>query len=443
MQIRGYFESKLQSYDGLLKSISLSFVARATGMGSGFLLTVVIARFLGAEGAGAFYLALTILTGASVVVRFGSDNALMRSASNAVEDKNYSLLLGKYLQATGLVIGIGTVVTCVGFSAADYLANEIFSDPSLNTLFATTTLGVVPLSLVFLHSGVLKGIRRPVLASIVETVSLPLFSIGILLALSLRLVMTAEVAISTYVVSALTTVIVGVALFLVSVPRTSGPKFQPLEGLVKIAYPMMWIALLNYIVAWSPTLILGILEDPASVGLFNVSNRTARLMSFVLIVVNSVAAPRYAALYQKSRIKDIENIAIKTSFFMSIMVFPILLVIMIFPRAILSIFGGEFVGAEMILRIIGIGQFVNVVTGSVGFLLLMTGHEKVMRNIAFLTAVLSVTLNVLLINGFGVTGAAVSTAVCLAAQNVIAAWAVWRILGINVIPFFRSKSALR
>ena len=50
----------------------------------------------------------------------------------------------------------------------------------------------------------------------------------------------------------------------------------------------------------------------------------------------------------------------------------------------MSIFGKGFIGGIWLLRILAIGQFINAVTGSVGYILTMSGHEKDIRNIAIL-----------------------------------------------------------
>ncbi len=82
---------------------------------------------------------------------------------------------------------------------------------------------------------------------------------------------------------------------------------------------------------------------------------------------------------------------------------------------------------------LAIGQFVNVATGSVGYLLMMSGNEKLMRNNVAFVAVMSVVLNALFVPIYGPFGAVIATAVCLASQNLIAAYMVRSRLGINTM----------
>jgi O-antigen/teichoic acid export membrane protein len=122
---------------------------------------------------------------------------------------------------------------------------------------------------------------------------------------------------------------------------------------------------------------------------------------------------------------------------------PILLLFVLFPAKVLALFGAKFAGGAPVLAILAIGQFVNVATGSVGWILIMCGYERLMRNIIIVCATATVALNFLLIPLYGVVGAALATATTLALQMLVAAALVWRKLGLVTLPVWyrRSESA--
>ena len=72
------------------------------------------------------------------------------------------------------------------------------------------------------------------------------------------------------------------------------------------------------------------------------------------------------------------------------------------------------------------------ITGPKSTLLVMSGHEGVRCRIVLTTAVLSLVLNVALIPTWGITGAAVATALSWVVQNVLETIAVYLILGIRL-----------
>ena len=110
---------------------------------------------------------------------------------------------------------------------------------------------------------------------------------------------------------------------------------------------------------------------------------------------------------------------------------------LLFPEFLLGFFGAEYRQASLILQILVIGQFINVITGSVGFLLNMSGHEKDMRNVVFFSGPLSLGLGFFLTPIYGTTGAAIATAIALASQNLIAVYMVKKRLGFNTLNLIR------
>ena len=103
----------------------------------------------------------------------------------------------------------------------------------------------------------------------------------------------------------------------------------------------------------------------------------------------------------------------------------------------MGLFGQEYTQAAHLLQLLIIGQFVNVITGSVGFLLNMTGHEKDMRNVVFFSGPLALGLGLFLTPIYGTTGAAVATAFALASQNLLAVFMVKKRLGFNTLNLIK------
>ena len=104
----------------------------------------------------------------------------------------------------------------------------------------------------------------------------------------------------------------------------------------------------------------------------------------------------------------------------------------------MGLFGAEFAAGGYLLRILAIGQFINVLSGSVGYLLMMSGHERDLRNITLVVGPLSLLLAIVLTNYFGVVGAALATAIGIGSQNLAAVWMVNRRLGFNTLLFWRT-----
>lgn len=103
------------------------------------------------------------------------------------------------------------------------------------------------------------------------------------------------------------------------------------------------------------------------------------------------------------------------------------------PEPVLSIFGPDFVAASAALRILALGQLVNLATGSVGTILIMTGHQRISLLNSVAGAVMVVILGLILIPRYGATGAAAAASITMAIRNISATYLVWRFVGVNVV----------
>jgi len=91
------------------------------------------------------------------------------------------------------------------------------------------------------------------------------------------------------------------------------------------------------------------------------------------------------------------------------------------------------------LRILAVGEFVNVISGSVGYLLQMTGKEKIFRNNVIISSMILVVLGPFVIPFWGVTGAALLTALAVATQNLLSVYQVKKELGFNTLDVLSKR----
>ncbi|MCP3907287.1 MAG: hypothetical protein GY712_04650 [Oceanicoccus sp.] len=191
------------------------------------------------------------------------------------------------------------------------------------------------------------------------------------------------------------------------------------------------------VVQWAPQLMLGAWASAENVAFLAVAQRTAMLTSFVLFAVNAIAAPKFAAMHAKGDSIGLQRMAIWSVRLMLLAAVPALMLMLLAPEWLMSLFGEEFRTASTALMILALGQFVNIATGSVGYLLSMTGHERELRNNAIVSAVVGLVLGTVLIPAYGLLGASIATAVAVASQNLLGVYQVRKHLGFNTLVFWR------
>ncbi len=416
----------------VINGAAVALVLKVLGAGLTFLFNLVLARTLGAEGAGLYFLALTVTTIATVFGRMGLDNTLLRfTAANASVD-DWAAVKGVYLKGMKLAFIASFFSAVAVFAFAPVLVDKVFQKPELVIPMRWMSLAVVPMTFVMLHAQALKGLKRIKDSFIVFGVSVPAISLTALLLFGASYGVNG--AIWAYASGAILTALLGVILWHIATPqlRKVSSSFRT-NNLLKSSIPLFWVASLNMMVSWTATFALGIWGTKEDVGLFSMASRTAMLTSLILTSVNSISAPKFAELYKKKDMAALGATARNTARLMTFVASPLLLLFLVAPQWVMGMFGEEFQKGGILLSMLAIGQFVNVATGSVGYLLMMSGNEKLMRNNVAFVAVMSVVLNALFVPIYGPFGAVIATAVCLASQNLIAAYMVRSRLGINTM----------
>jgi O-antigen/teichoic acid export membrane protein len=96
---------------------------------------------------------------------------------------------------------------------------------------------------------------------------------------------------------------------------------------------------------------------------------------------------------------------------------PSILFLLVGENILNLVFGSDYTQAYGVLSILIVGQLLNVMFGSVGMVLNMTGNQSYAARIAGMAAILNIVMNLIMIPNFGGEGAAVSTAVTLFIWN--------------------------
>lgn len=192
----------------------------------------------------------------------------------------------------------------------------------------------------------------------------------------------------------------------------------------------VWIgSVFSNFLQWGSLVIAGFFISTSDLGLLAAAQRTSLLIGFVLITINFIVAPMFASLYKEGamiKLRNLSRLACRANIGLALI--PVL-VCTLFPEFVMQFFGQEFIAAAPLLVALSLGQLVNVATGSVGFLLLMSGHEKVMKYITIVSGIISISLLIILCQLFGVLGAAWAIAIGMAIQNLAALYFVKRYLG--------------
>ncbi len=417
----------------VVQGTMLAFVLKIVGSGLAFGFNVAVARLLGAEGAGLYFLALSVTAIGSVIGRVGLGNTLLRFVATHATQNEWGKVQAVHTLGIQLSAIASGALSLIGFLAADWAAESLFHKPEFAEPLRWMSLSILPFAILNLQADSLKGLKRISNAILLQSIGVPLF--GLLLIWPLVSVAGVEGASWGYL--AATTL---VALLSIWAWRNVGPggvygKFcYPFSDLWASAKPLFILSLLNTFLIWLPLLLLGIWVSTAEIGIFGAATRLALLVSFLLISLNNVIAPKFAELFAKGDLVAMGQIARRSSAMLTLLVSPVFLLMFLYRKEVMGLFGPEFAAGSTILAILLVGQLVNLISGSVGFLLMMSGNEKIIRNITMYAALLQFVIVLMLVPMLGGIGAAIATAIAMAMKNLLSVHAVYKKFGIITIP---------
>lgn len=423
----------MKEFLGLFKKSFYAFVARMSGALLAFIVTFVYAKWLGAEDFGLFILGLTLITVFSVISRLGLDQVVLKNV--AIFEQKIPGLAKSYLaSSTILVFLISLIVSGVLFGFSDIIANKIFSKPEFEYVLQILALLVVPMSLRFMIGEAFKSYNRPFLAIILQTVVAPIFVLSSLLLLFSETSFDLTDALLVYLLGGYCSLVLVGYYWLKIVPRVKHKKLNKL-GLMRVGSPFMLATSGAMIMMWSDVIVLGMFEGNVEVGYYAAASRLTVILSLISVAVVSIVAPKMASSWHSKDFVGLKLTARRATLLMVAAGTVPTVCFLLFPESIMRIMGEQYERGAFVLVILILGQFFSLAVGPIGYILTMTGYEKVFQRIMLSTALLNILLSVSLVHYFGVVGVAYATTISIIIWNLWALFQVRERLGFWVMPF--------
>jgi len=423
-----------------------AIVSQAIVLTFGVVLNIILARLLPPEQVGEYFLVLSVLTIISTVTLLGLNQAVVKLVSESLVTGR----TGRARQAIRWVMRLGILSSLMGggflfFGGGNWIGNYFFKSPMIGEISNLLGIWLLVSNTQILIAEVFRGLNDLRWASLfggqgaltrVLTVIL-LMTFWVLNShVQFRLVILLSMA------SNAITLISIILILRHSLEKVGNAIESKLSRrvLFDLAWPL-WINSLAMIVLIQADIVfLGILRPEQEVALYGMAVRLSLLVSMPLMVLNGVLSPIISELYAANQIDRLEHLLRRT---VSVMVLPALIMIIIFVvignKILGMLFGEFFEQAYLLLVLMSFGQLVNVVTGSCGVLLKMSGHHRQFMVITLVTGIISLPLYYFLISSYEVLGAAIVSTLNLVFTALLAmlysfkrmkirTWPQWRFL---------------
>ncbi|MBS9904769.1 oligosaccharide flippase family protein [Vibrio alginolyticus] len=393
-----------------------------------FLLTLIVSKTSDASTAGQFFFLFNLVSLLAIVSQLGFDVSLVRY--NAIAFNNKEKLEQSQNYKTALYRSMAFCLLAIGVLLAAFnLFPEQLNQTQSPMYAITLRLLCIPfLVLAQTNSRVLQACRKVVSSLFALQLGVSMLMVIFVFALDYIGQQNINNLMTALLLASIGVAVISSANWLGS-DQYQTSAFVPNKKMVASA-KQVWVgSIFTNVLQWGSLVIAGFFISTAEIGLLAAAQRTSLLIGFVLITINFVVAPMFASLYKERQMLKLQNLSrLACRANVGLAIVPVI-ICTLFPEFVMQFFGEEFLAAAPLLVVLSLGQLVNVATGSVGFLLLMSGHERTMKYITISSGTVSICLLVTLCQMFGVIGAAWAMAIGMAIQNLAALYFVKRYLG--------------
>ncbi len=412
----------------LIKKGGIALSVKAGGMITQYLFVFAVARMLGPAALGSFTLSFTVLQLLAILGLLGLDNLLTRKVAAAKAANRPEDIKSAFITSIKITAISSVLLSLLLFVTADYLANTVFHKPQLSTHLKVMCFALAPFVFINIHAAAFRGMKNMIGFTLYKAI-IPLFNVAFIFIgyySALNISPTLGYMISCFLVMLL----YGIAwnnysrLKEVVAVETTTMKEMALESL-----PMMITGSIFFILNWIDNLVIGIFRTELEVGLYDTAFKIASASAIILMAINAIQGPTFAEYHSQNDASKLKKSIYSSTKMLFYATLPFTLFILLFPEWILSFFGKEFEIASTALMILAVGNFINSITGSVGILLQMTGHQKPYNIIILYAAATSIVLNIILVPRIGITGAAIASATAKIVQNLASSIYVYKKFG--------------
>ncbi len=422
----------------LVRGSLITFFLKSAGILLSYLLVYYITVKFGKAGVGYYSLTNQLLIIASSLAAMGTTTSVLRYVGQYNNDESRSTIKVLYGLIWKLIFPFAIVIGLIGFLTAEILATQIFKNEAYTSAIQLLSM-LLPLFVMDrIAIEFIRGFKLLKVSEFIRTVSRPLFMLAALFILwneNLQLIYIIYMIIGAVILNFL----LSNSTVLGKIARFENAEKKEINGgeLMRVSSPMMVSGLTGLFITSTPLFILEAYAETEQVGIYGVAFKIAQLLTMILVVVNTIAAPKFSELFWSKKKDELQRVILQSTKLMFWTALGLSIALILGGKQVLSLFGSDFKEAYIPLIILIIGQLINASTGSVGLFLNMSGNQKILRNTAFIALAAMLISAFALIPQYHILGASISASIGIVLWNLLCILLVKRNLGYRTyyVPF--------
>ncbi|MEW6553604.1 MAG: flippase [Actinomycetota bacterium] len=411
------FQESLGKIAGGMFVVFLGFVASSVFH---FLERMVLFRGLSKSDYGVIMLGAAILEFTVIMAELGMRSGSPRFISYYRGKKDEERIKG----AVYATLKIGLISSCafaVAFFAASGPLAGIFDAPQLTSITRIFAIGLPFMVFIILLSSIFRGFDRVGVKAVFEdTMMWGLIAALMFVALvtDSGLTWAAAALASAAVITCSLTVVYAVR----NLPRLLAPV-KPVKmgkALILFSIPLAVEGVLNMVMTWADTFMLGIFKTTETVGAYNTAVPFVNLLFMFMLSLIYIFLPVTTKLLSEGKKEQINGIYRSSTKWAMTLTMPLLFIYVLFSEQVITFFAGaRYAEASTALVILSLGMSFNVFAGPNGMTLVALGKPRLVLADGTAGVITNVALCWILIPRYGMTGAAIATLSSYVVINVL------------------------
>lgn len=422
-----------------------TFLLRALLVGLEFLVGMLVARQFGASTFGEYAQAMSAVALLSIPAACGFDRLLVREVAGLASQRDWGMLKGLLRRSTQLVVAVASVVAIAAAVAIHHWGDRLTQTEA--AAFSAAMLLVPLTAFARIRQAALQGFGRVALGQLPEALVQP-FTMLFLVTLAGFIAMvppTGIGAIALQCSAAALACVMGVVLLRRVLPRelaTAVPRYR-LGSWLAGAAPLVWTLAMNVVLSNADTLLVGLLLDAQSAGVYRVASQMGMLVAFPVTAINIAVAPRISELYRLGRHSELATLALTAARWSTLSAAAMAVLVVVLGRPVLSLYGPGFVAGYVPMMVIAASYLLAATVGASGYLLIMTRFERAAAWGFTLAALIAGGGALALVPLWGLEGAAMASGAAVVALAVSFTIAARVGLGFGTTVFDRARTNRR
>lgn len=383
----------------IFKNTFWLMLAEGISKGLMFFLTILIARYLGAEGYGVFSFVFAFVALFAVIADFGLSTLTIREVAR---DKS---LAKKYIDNIAVIKLILGVITFILIIIAAQFLNKT---PEVRTLIYLAGIWIIIQNFTQFFQSIFRAFEKMQYEALSKIIySCLLFGIAFF---AIWQNLEIKAIIQSYIYASLIAFIFTLILIRKNFTKFwTKIDFDFWKGLLKEAWPFLLSSIFFMVYFKIDTVMLGMLSTNKEVGIYNAAYIIYAGIFILPEIITISFFPKMSETYKKNR-EIFKKIFFNFRNTLIILSLPLFALLFFWNNLIINFFyNQEYQGSILILKILSIILLFRLFTYSYGWFLTSTDEQKQKVKSQGICALVNIILNYFLIIKYHAIGAAVAT----------------------------------